>query len=151
MMHFFTESSVPFQTLNLFSLALLNLTRLLSSAAWFITLQQRWCFCSWQNYTLSNCNSFPCSLLCLGQQKRQQQRPPQSISPAAGNASTSAKFKSSQKKPRLLPLYDRHKSSFHLPNTLPQINIEGGTFDVHDKNQHLGHKPTATYSPLQAS
>lgn len=51
-MHFLTESSAHFQTLNLFSLALLNLTRLLSSAASFITLQQRWCFCSWQNYTL---------------------------------------------------------------------------------------------------
>lgn len=65
--------------------------------------------------------------------------------------STSATFKSSQKKPRLLPLYDGHKSSFHPPNTLPEINIEGGAFDVHHKNQHPGHKPTATYSHLQAS
>lgn len=38
------------------------------------------------------------------------------------------------------------KSSLHLPNTLPEINIEGGTIDVHHKNQHPGHKPTVKFT-----
>lgn len=45
------------------SLALLDLTRLPSFVLSFITLCQRWHFCSWQNYMLWNHNLSPCSPL----------------------------------------------------------------------------------------